>query len=352
MSQWENYILRPEPYVPGEQPAGEKLVKLNTNENPYPPSPKVTLRLETMDAAAFRKYPDPSASILTKTLAENYGIDPSQIFVGVGSDDVLAMAFLTFFHSPEPVVFPDITYSFYPVWADLFQIPYRQIPLDEQFCIHKEDYYGNNGGVVFPNPNAPTGLELPFEDVEDIVANNPDSVVIVDEAYIDFGGVSVLPLIQKYENLLVVQTFSKSRSMAGMRIGYAMGSRKLIEALENVKYSFNSYTMNQAALELGAEAVQDPEYFRNTLDKIIKTREETKAWMRDFGFTFPDSKANFLFVTHPQIDAAELFEALKKEQIYVRYFPKPRLSSYLRITIGTDYEMAVLRGFLKRYLGR
>ena len=352
MSVWEKYIRQVEPYVPGEQPAGKNLIKLNTNENPYPPSPKVEEALKNMDPEAFRKYPDPASSVLTGALARCYGVDPSQVFVGVGSDDVLAMAFMTFFNGEHPILFPDITYSFYPVWAGLFGVPYETVPLDREFRIRPEDYRRENGGIIFPNPNAPTGLFLPLDQVEEILKNNPDSVVIVDEAYVDFGGTSALPLIDKYENLLVVQTFSKSRSMAGMRIGYAFGSRKLISAMENVKYSYNSYTMNQAALCLGAAAVEDTAYFRDTLGRIIRTREETKVWLKELGFSFPDSMANFIFASHEKADAEELYQALKKERIYVRYFKKPVLDRYLRITIGTDQEMAALHDFLKRYLGR
>lgn len=352
MSVWEKYIRQVEPYVPGEQPAGKNLIKLNTNENPYPPSPKVEEALKNMDPEAFRKYPDPASSVLTGALARCYGVDPSQVFVGVGSDDVLAMAFMTFFNGECPILFPDITYSFYPVWAGLFGVPYETVPLDREFRIRPEDYRRENGGIIFPNPNAPTGLFLPLDQVEEILKNNPDSVVIVDEAYVDFGGTSALPLIDKYENLLVVQTFSKSRSMAGMRIGYAFGSRKLIAAMENVKYSYNSYTMNQAALCLGTAAVEDEAYFKDTLRWIIRTREETKVWLKELGFSFPDSMANFIFASHEKADAEELYQALKKERIYVRYFKKPVLDRYLRITIGTDQEMAALHDFLKRYLGR
>lgn len=352
MKPWENYIRRVVPYVPGEQPQGDRLIKLNTNENPYPPSPMVVKALKEMNADAFRKYPDPAASALTKELAKAYGVDQNQIFVGVGSDDVLGMAFLTFFNSEKPIFFPDITYSFYPVWADLFQIPYETQALDGKFRIRKEDYYGENGGVIFPNPNAPTGLELDMEEIKDILRHNQDVIVIIDEAYIDFGGESALPLIKTYENLLIVQTFSKSRSMAGMRIGYAIGHPDLIRAMEDVKYSYNSYTMNLPSILLGAQAVRDKEYFRETIQKIVKTREETKVWMRELGFDFPDSKTNFLFATHKTVPAEEIFEALKKEQIYVRYFKKKGLDQYLRITIGTDEEMDALKRFLEGFLRR
>ena len=338
------------PYVPGEQPAGDKIVKLNTNENPYPPAPGVIRALKEFDTDRLRLYPEPTCKVLVDAIAEYYGLKSSQVFVGVGSDDVLAMIFMTFFNSKTPVWFPDITYSFYDVWADMLRIPYEVKPLDENFQIVKEDYYKENGGVIFPNPNAPTGVLMPLEQVEEIIRANQDVVVIVDEAYIDFGGVSALPLIEKYENLLVVQTFSKSRSMAGMRIGYAFGSEKLIAYLNDVKYSFNSYTMDQLTLAMGKASVEDREYFKQTTDKIIRTREWTKEELKKLGFLFEDSKSNFVFVTHPKVSAKQLFENLKKENVYVRYFAKPeRISNYLRITIGTDKEMQKLISLLKKY---
>ncbi len=350
MRPWEAYFRRVVPYVPGEQPQGSRLIKLNTNENPYPPAPGVAEALKHMDAELFRKYPDPAAAGLVKALADRYGLGMDQVFVGVGSDDVLAMAFLTFFNSGKPVLFPDVTYSFYPVWADLFGIPYETPALDEEFRINPRDYDRENGGVVFPNPNAPTGSFLPLEQVEDILRHNQDVAVIVDEAYIDFGGSSAISLLGQYENLLVVQTFSKSRSMAGMRIGYAFGSPALIRALEDVKYSYNSYTMNLPSILLGVEAVKDEAYFRQTTGKIVEVREKAKARFRALGFEFPDSAANFLFVKHRTVPARELFEALRRQQIYVRYFDKPRISDYLRVTIGTEEEMEALFAFLESYL--
>ncbi len=347
---WESMIRRVVPYVPGEQPCGNRLIKLNTNENPYPPAPGVSRALREMDPETFRKYPDPAANMLTEALASRYHVGKDQVFVGVGSDDVIGMAFLTFFNSEKPVLFPDISYSFYPVWAQLFGIPYQTPKLDLDFRIRKEDYRQENGGVIFPNPNAPTGLAMDLEEVEEIIRDNQDVVVIIDEAYVDFGAQSALPLVSKYENLLVVQTFSKSRSMAGMRIGYGIGHPDLIRALNDVKYSYNSYTMNMPSIILGTEAVKDDSYFYQTLEKIKKTREETKIWMKELGFSFPDSQANFLFATHSQVKAEVIFEALKQEQIYVRYFKKPRLDNSLRITIGTDEEMAALRGFLETFL--
>ena len=350
MKAWENNIRKVVPYVPGEQPKNKKVIKLNTNENPYPPSPKVTEELLRMETEGMRKYPDPAAQQLVDAIAHTQGVKPSQIFVGVGSDDVLAMTFLTFFNSDKPILFPDITYSFYDVWADLFRIPYECQKLDENFQIRKEDYLKENGGVIFPNPNAPTGALLPLEEIEEIVRHNQDVIVIVDEAYIDFGGLTAKGLLEKYENLLIVQTFSKSRSMAGMRIGYAIGNEELIKYLNDVKYSFNSYTMDNTAISLGTAAALDQEYFEETRQKIIATRERTKKEMASLGFTFADSMANFLFVTHERVRAKELFEALKAEGIYVRYFNKPRIDNHLRITIGTDEEMDTLFDFLRTYL--
>ncbi len=347
---WEQNIRRVTPYVPGEQPQGGRLIKLNTNENPYPPAPGVAEALRKLDAGMLRKYPDPAASALVKALAEAYGLASEQIFVGVGSDDVLGMAFLTFFNSERPVLFPDVTYSFYPVWAELFGIPYETCPLDAAFAIDPRDYDRENGGVVFPNPNAPTGCFLPLRQVEDILRHNRDVVVIVDEAYIDFGGESARSLLDRYENLLVVQTFSKSRSMAGMRIGYAFGSPELIKAMQDVKYSYNSYTMSLPAVLAGEAAVRDQEYFKETVGKITATRENAKKRLAAMGFTFPDSMANFLFIRHRTVPAKELYEALRAGRIYVRYFTGPRVCDYLRVTVGTDEEMEELYRFLEEYL--
>ena len=349
MKAFEKNIRKVEPYVPGEQPQ-RKVIKLNTNENPYAPAPGVTKALEEMDTDRLRLYPDPTAAPLVNALADFYHVNPDQVFVGVGSDDVLSMCFLTFFNSEKPIFFPDITYSFYKVWADLYRIPYECQKLDENFKIVKEDYYKENGGVIFPNPNAPTGLYEDLADVEDIIAHNQDVIVIVDEAYVDFAGRSALELIDKYENLIIVQTFSKARSMAGMRIGYAMGSAELIKALNDVKYSFNSYTMNRTSILLGTASIEDDVYFKETVEKIVNTREWFKAEMKKLGFTFPDSKANFLFASHPKVPAKEIFEAAREKDIYVRYFDKPRINNYLRITIGTDEEMEKFLKFLTSFL--
>lgn len=349
MAGWEQYVRQVVPYVPGEQPDKARMIKLNTNENPYPPAPGVARALREMEADSLRLYPDPTSSSLIKALAEYYGLGEDQVFVGVGSDDVLSLAFLTFFNSEKPIRFPATSYSFYKVWADLYRIPYECPALDENFRIRPEDYEKENGGIVFPNPNAPTSVFLPLDQVERIVRNNPDVVVIVDEAYIDFGGESAGKLTDKYENLLVVQTFSKSRSLAGMRIGYAFGNPKLIQALNDVKYSFNSYTMNRTALALGVEAVKDEAYFRENLAKIMATRSRVSERMRELGFEFPESYTNFLFASHREIPAKELFTALRERDIYVRYFDTPRIDNYLRITIGTDEEMDAFLDFVEEY---
>ena len=300
-----------EPYVPGEQPQ-EKVIKLNTNENPYPPAPGVQEALDSLDPADFRLYPDPSSGVLVKALAENYKVSEDQVFVGVGSDDVLALCFLTFFNSEKPLLFPDITYSFYKVWAELYRIPYECPELDKDFRIVKEDYYRENGGVIFPNPNAPTAIYEELDFIEDILEHNRDSIVIIDEAYVDFAGRSAMELIGKYDNLIVTQTFSKARSMAGMRIGYAVSNPELVRCLNDVKYSFNSYTMSRAAMVCGAAAVKDRDYLEETVRKIKETRERTKKELAELGFEFTDSKANFLFARHPEYDAGRLFEELKK----------------------------------------
>lgn len=349
---WERNVRKVIPYTAGEQPKCQDIIKLNTNENPYPPSPKAAKKAEELKWDDLRLYPDMNAEKLTDALAEYYRLDPSQIFVGVGSDDVLSIAFMTFFNSGRPVLFPDITYSFYDVWAQLHAVPYKQCPLTEDFHINRDDYMVPNGGIIFPNPNAPTGVLEPAELIEEIVSANQDVVVIIDEAYIDFGGESVLPLIRKYDNLLVVQTFSKSRAMAGMRIGFAMGNEKLIGYLKDVKFSFNSYTMNMPSIEIGAEAVKDDIYFKETVGRIIRTRERAKKELRELGFDFTDSKSNFLFVTHKTVPADEIFRVLKENGIYVRYWNKPRINNRLRITVGTDEQMDRLIMFLKNYLNK
>lgn len=350
---WEDGVRRVVPYVPGEQPKQAGIIKLNTNECPYPPAPGVRRALDELDCGSMRLYPDPESGELVKALAEYYGLSERQVFVGVGSDDVLAMAFLTFFNTGKPILFPDITYSFYDVWADLFRIPYERLSLDEDFRIRTEDYTDREcGGIVIANPNAPTGILLSLSEVERIVSANRDVVVIVDEAYIDFGGESALPLLEKYENLLVVQTCSKSRAMAGMRIGFAFGREKLIGYLSDCRFSFNSYPMNRPALAAGTAAIKEDAYFRKICDKIIETRERVKGELMELGFSFADSRTNFVFAAHERVPAREIFEMLKEKGIYVRYFAKPRIDNHLRITIGTDEEMDRLIAVLREYLGK
>lgn len=348
--KWEENVRKVVPYVAGEQPNKPNMIKLNTNECPYPPAPAVEKLAAQMDCGRLRLYPDSHTTPLVEALAQYYHVKPSQVFVGVGSDDVISMAFMTFFNGGKPILFPDVTYSFYDVWADLYRIPYRTCALDENWHIRPEDYTQPNGGVIFPNPNAPTGLFEELDVVEEIIRANRDAVVIVDEAYIDFGGVSALPLLEKYDNLLIVQTFSKSRAMAGLRIGFCIGNEKLIGYLNDVKFSFNSYTMNMPAQVLGVEAVRDDAYFKATTAKIIATRERAKKELRELGFTFPDSMANFIFASHERIPAVEIFKALRDADIYVRYWNKPRISNSLRITVGTDKEMDSLISFLREYV--
>ena len=351
MSEWEKNVRKVVPYVPGEQPKLLDVIKLNTNENPYPPAPGVEKVLREFDVDTLRLYPDPLVSDLVKAIADFYGLNENQVFTGVGSDDVLAMIFMTFFNSEKPLIFPDITYSFYDVWADMLRIPYETIALDDDFRIKPKDYYRENGGVIFPNPNAPTGELLSLDMVEDIIKQNSDVIVVVDEAYIDFGGVSALPLIEKYDNVIVVQTFSKSRSLAGSRVGYAMANPVLIKYLNDVKYSFNSYTMDRITIAAATEAVKDRDYFAETTAKVIKTREWTKNELAGLGFEFGDSKSNFIFARHPKMSGQALFEKLKAEQVFVRHFSKPeRIADYLRISIGTDQQMQKLISILERIL--
>lgn len=350
INKWENNVRRVVPYTPGEQPKEKNIIKLNTNENPYPPAPAVRDILNNYNVSDMRLYPNPDSEILVNAIAERYGLKPSQVFVGVGSDDVISMAFMTFFNSDKPILFPDVTYSFYDVWADVYRIPYKTCPLREDFTINSDDYRQENGGIIFPNPNAPTGVLESTEMIEDILKANPDSVVMIDEAYIDFGGKSCLSLIDKYENLLVIQTFSKSRSMAGMRIGFAMGSEKLIKYMNDVKFSVNSYTMNSITQVCGAEAVRDEKYFTETVNKIINTREYSKKKLAEMGFEFTDSMSNFIFASHREKNAGYIFEELKKRKIFVRYWNKPRINNYMRITVGTDDEMNALFKALEEIL--
>ena len=347
---WESNVRKVVPYVPGEQPQNKDVIKLNTNECPYPPSPLVSKAMKDFDADSLRKYPDTKSTVLVDELEKAYGLNKNRIFVGIGSDDVLALAFLTFFNSAKPVIFPDVTYSFYDVWADLYKIPYETKALNEDFSIKKEDYLCDNGGVVLANPNAPTGAQMPLSEIEEIISYNKDRVVIVDEAYVDFGAESALSLIDKYDNLLVVQTFSKSRALAGIRIGMAFGQEKIIKYLKDVKFSFNSYTLNNITSEVGAAALRDKEYYDLITKKTIATRERMKTEFKKLGFSFADSKTNFIFARHESKPAKEIFEALKTKNIFVRYWNKPRISEYLRISMGTDEQMDTLLAALKEIL--
>jgi histidinol-phosphate aminotransferase len=340
---FENNLRKIAPYIPGEQPKDvSKVIKLNTNENPYPAAPGAEEIACNLRDDKMRLYPPTDAGKLSRAIAKYYGVPEKNTFVGVGSDDVLATAFIACFNSDKPILFPDVTYSFYDVWAELYKIPYKTVPLDDNFKIIKEDYLQENGGIVIANPNAPTSINLPLADVEFIIKNNPDSVVIVDEAYVDFGGESAVPLLKKYENLMVVQTFSKSRSMAGMRIGYAFASDKIIQAMNDVKFSINSYTMNYPAVEMGVAAIDDEEYYKATIAKIVKTREKAVKELTKRDFTVLDSRTNFLFISHKRVKALKLFADLKNRGIFVRHWDKPRIGNYLRVTVGTDAQMKKL----------
>ncbi|MBQ2082266.1 MAG: histidinol-phosphate transaminase [Lachnospiraceae bacterium] len=339
MKEWMKNVRNVTPYVAGEQPADKNIIKLNTNENPYPPAPAVRELLSGFDTDILRKYPDPDIKDLCAELAAYHGLSSDRVFCGVGSDDVISVAFLTFFAGKKKVLFPDVTYAFYPVWAQLYGIPYEEIPLKEDFRIDAADYRRENGGIIIPNPNAPTSILEGIEFVEDILKHNPSSMVMIDEAYIDFGGKSVLPLLEKYDNLLVIRTFSKSRSMAGMRIGYCMGCKEAIAAMNSIKASINSYTLSQIAISAGVLSVKDDAYFKEQCGRIVKTRDEALKTLAGLGFTGPESAANFVFVKHESLPGDYIFEELKKRRIFVRHWNKPRIADYLRITIGSDEEM-------------
>ena len=342
MRNWENNIRKVVPYTPGEQPKNTCVIKLNTNENPYPPAPGVKEVLSNFNTDDLRLYPDPRVDKLVNAIADFYKIDSSKVFVGVGSDDVLAMIFMTFFNSKKPVLFPDITYSFYDVWADMLRIPYEQLPLSDDFSIVPSDYYKANGGVVFPNPNAPTSLGVGEKFIRELLENNQDSIVIIDEAYVDFGRYSCVELVKEYDNLVVTQTFSKSRSLAGMRVGMAFASAELISYMQAVKDSYNSYPLDQIAIETAVVSLSDEDYFKATVEKVKATRDRTAEKMREMGFNVLDSETNFLFAQHEKLSAKEIFTYLRENGIFVRYFNKPRIDNFLRITIGTDEEMELM----------
>ncbi len=339
---WSKRIQELDPYTPGEQPQDQQYVKLNTNENPYPPSARAIAAMRAAADENMRLYPDPDCHSLKRAIGDYYSIPAEQVFVGNSSDEVLAHTFVALLKHEKPLLYPDISYSFYPCYCKLFGIRAKQIPLAEDFTIQPKDYAQENGGIIFPNPNAPSGIALSLDAIEEILASNPDSAVVVDEAYIDFGGDSAVPLISEYPNLLITQTFSKSRSLAGLRVGFALGQKELIEGLERVKNSFNAYPLDRAALEGSIAAIQDKDYFRETCQKIIKSRNETAEALKKLGFSVLPSKANFIFARPPKGNAEEIYQDLKKAGVLVRYFKAPRIDEYLRITIGTNQEMATL----------
>lgn len=345
---WSPFVKDLVPYVPGEQPKLSKLVKLNTNENPYGPSPKAIAAMQAEVGDSLRLYPDPNGDRLKQAVADYHGVQPSQVFVGNGSDEVLAHAFHGLFQHGKPLLFPDVTYSFYPVYCGLYGIEYETIALDQNFQIEVADYERPNGGIIFPNPNAPTGRVLALEAIERLLQANPDSVVLVDEAYIDFGGESAIALVDRYPNLLVSQTLSKSRSLAGLRVGLAVGHPDLIEALERIKNSFNSYPLDRIAIAGAAAAFEDREYFQQTCQQVIASRDAVVAGMTALGFEVLPSAANFIFARHPQQDAATLAASLREEGIIVRHFKQPRIDQFLRITIGTPEQNQALLEALKR----
>ena len=348
---WSAVVHGLTPYVPGEQPKLPNLVKLNTNENPYPPSPRVLEALRGEVGDTLRLYPDPTSDRLRQAVSAFYGVTPAQVFVGNGSDEVLAHAFQALLKHDAPLLFPDITYSFYPVYCGLYGINYQQIPLDETFGIHVEDYFRPNGGIIFPNPNAPTGCLLPLSEIERLLDINTDSVVVIDEAYIDFGGESAVALVGRYPQLLVVHTLSKSRSLAGLRVGYAIGHPDLIEALNRVKDSFNSYPLDRFAQAGAAAAIEDREYFADTCRKVIATRTRLVAELETLDFEVLPSAANFIFARHAGRDGAELTAKLRERSIIVRHFRNPaRIAPFLRITIGTDAQCEALISALKEIL--
>lgn len=347
---WRDNLIKIEPYVAGEQPNKTDFIKLNANENPYPPSPRAIAAIRGYDAENLKKYPSANAVPLVNAIAKREGLQPENVFAGNGTDDVLSLCFRAFFNSDKPIIFPDITYSFNTVWCDILNIPYETIPVDEDFNINPADYARSNGGVVIANPNAPTSIGRGLDFIRAILDNNRDSVVIVDEAYVDFGGTTAVPLLKEYDNLVITRTFSKSRSMAGMRLGWAMGGKEVISAIYAAKDSMNSYPVDSIAQTAGVAAVEDEEYFQATLKRVIATRDRLTAELRKMGFTLPDSRTNFVFASHPRYSAKEIFEFLKTRDIYVRWFNKPRIDNYLRITVGTDEETDALIKSLKVFI--
>ena len=347
---WSKRTFDLDPYTPGEQPQDQQYIKLNTNENPYPPSPKAIEAMRSTADESMRLYPDPNSTSLKRAIAEYYALDENQVFVGNSSDEVLAHTFVALLKHEKPLLFPDISYSFYPAYCSLFGITSKWVPLDENFLIQAKDYEVENGGIVFPNPNAPSGIALSLTEIEKIVKANPDSAVVVDEAYVDFGAETAVPLIAQYPNLLITQTFSKSRSLAGLRVGFALGQPELIEGLERVKNSFNSYPLDRAAIAGATASIQDKAYFEDTCQKIIATRKRITIDLEALDFLVLPSKTNFVFAKPKSHDAAKLYLQLKEAGILVRYFSAPRIDAFLRITIGTDSEMDTFLEKLKALL--
>ncbi len=350
MNEWKEKLRKISPYIPGEQLKGDDIVKLNANENPYPPSPMAVSAARNFNFNSLSKYPDSCALELKEAIAEYYGVDRDNVFVANGSDEVLAISFQSFFSSGLPILFPDITYSFFPVWCSLFNIPYETCPLDNNFKIKLEDYKRENGGVVIPNPNAPTAIGEDNNFIEKLLLENMDSIVIIDEAYADFGDSSCIKMTSEYPNLLVTRTFSKSRSLAGLRIGYAIGSKTLIDTLEAVKNSYNSYTIDSVSIKVGAASINDRKYFENIISKIKSTRSMTYNRMKELGFSLTDSKTNFLFAARENTDITDYFNYLRSEHILIRHFNLPRINDYVRISIGTDNEMNLFLKCTEKYL--
>ena len=348
---WSDVVNTLTPYLPGEQPLLDKLVKLNTNESPYPPSPRVMEAISAISADALRLYPDPESVALRQAIAARFGLQAEQVFVGNGSDEVIALAFMALLKHSLPLYFPDVSYSFYPVWSVMFDIAYRTIPLDQDFSIDPAAYPVKNGGIIIPNPNAPTGMLMSLDSIRALLQRSAESVVVIDEAYIDFGGESATQLIDEYDNLLVVQTLSKSRALAGLRVGFAMGSKTLIEALGRVKNSFNSYPLDIVAQRAALASIDDEDYFRNICERVISTRKILCSAMAELGFDVLPSGANFILASHPQYSARKLFSGLRDQGILVRYFDKPRIDNHLRITIGTDEDNEALLIALRALLG-
>lgn len=347
---YKDNLIKIDAYVAGEQPDKKDFIKLNANENPYPPSPEAIKAINNFDGGALRRYPSANSAGLVKAIAEYHGLKPENVFAGNGTDDVLSLCFRAFFNSGKPIFFPDITYSFNTVWCDILRIPYEQIRVDESFNINPEDYKRENGGVVIANPNAPTSIGRDLDFVRAILDENRDVVVIVDEAYVDFGGITAIPLLKEYDNLVITRTFSKSRSMAGMRLGYAMGSKDAIAAVYAAKDSMNSYPVDSVAQAAGIASIRDEEYFQKSLKRVIDTRDRVIGEMREMGFKILDSSTNFIFATHPKHSAKSIFEFLKTKDIYVRWFNKPRIDNYLRITIGTNEDMDAMISALGAFM--